>query len=270
MSLLPSRAGTRRLALAGLCSLQLLAAGCATVPGGDPRDPWESYNRRMLSFNEALDARVVEPLAKGYQTVFPDVVRTGVSNFFGNLSDVWTAFNQLLQLKPREFGQSVARVGINTTVGLLGVVDVASNLDIPRRREDFGQTLGHWGLGTGPYVMLPLFGPSTLRDSVVLPIDWRGDLVNSTEGSVRAPLTVVRIVDRRASLLGATQVMEGAVLDKYSFIRDAYLQRRRGAAPTPDSQTEERYDLPEAPAAAPGAAAAPPPEAPAAAEPAKP
>ena len=240
-----ARPSLRRLALALLCSLQLLVAGCATVPGGDPRDPWESYNRRMLRFNEVLYANVVEPLAKGYQTVFPDVVRTGVSNFFGNLSDVWSAFNHLLQLKPREFGQGVARVGINTTVGLLGVVDVASKLDIPRRREDFGQTLGHWGLGTGPYVMLPLFGPSTLRDTAVLPIDWRGDLVNSAEGNVRAPLTVVRIVDRRASLLGATQVMEGAVLDKYTFIRDAYLQRRRGAPPAPESQSEERYDLPE-------------------------
>ncbi len=235
---------SRRVALAALCALQLALAGCATVAGGDPRDPWEPYNRRMLRFNEALDARVVEPLAKGYRTVFPDPVRNGVSNFFGNLSDVWSAVNNLLQLKPLEFGQSVARVGINTTVGLLGVMDVASQMDIPRRREDFGQTLGHWGLGTGPYVMLPLFGPSTLRDTAVLPLDWRGDLVNATEGGVRAPLTVVRIVDRRAALLGATEVMDSAVLDKYSFIRDAYLQRRRGAPQRPE-EPEERYDLPE-------------------------
>jgi phospholipid-binding lipoprotein MlaA len=238
-------------ALAAVLVAQLLLAGCATT-GANPRDPWESYNRSMTRFNDVLDENILEPVAKGYQTVLPDVVRKGVNNFFGNLSDVWSTVNNVLQFKPREAADSLARVGINTTVGLLGVIDVASELDIPRHREDFGQTLGHWGVGTGPYLVLPLLGPSTLRDTAALPLDWKGDLVQSVDGSVGASLSAVRLVDKRANLLTASDMLGKVALDRYAFIRDAYLQRRRGAkeAAQRNAEPEERYDLPEG--AAPG------------------
>lgn len=227
-----------------LC-LALVLVGCAST-GKDPRDPWESYNRQVTDFNVALDEAVLEPVAKGYQTVFPGAVREGVSNFFGNISDVWSTANNLLQAKPRETVESLARVGINTTVGLLGLIDVATELNIPKHREDFGQTLGRWGVGPGPYLVLPVLGPSTLRDTAALPVDWKGDLVNTTDGVVRAPLSVLRVIDKRANFLGAGNVLEAAALDKYTFIREAYLQRRRGAQPPSKvSEPEERYDLPE-------------------------
>lgn len=248
-----SAQGLRRLWLTAVMGWALLLGGCATT-GTDPRDPWESYNRQMTRFNETLDEKLLQPVAKGYVTALPGVVRTGVNNFFGNLSDVWSTVNNLLQLKPRETAESLARVGINTTVGLLGVIDVASELDLPRHREDFGQTLGHWGVGPGPYLVLPLLGPSTLRDTAALPVDWQGDLVNAAQAKYQASLSALRVVDKRASLLMATGMLETAALDKYSFIRDAYLQRRRGAQPAPArSEPEERYDLPEeAPAVTPG------------------
>lgn len=236
-----------RIGLGLLLAAQLLLAGCATT-GADPRDPWESYNRKVTRFNDVLDENVLQPAAKGYQTVLPDVVRRGVNNFFSNLSDVWSTVNNLLQAKPRETAESLARVGLNTTVGLLGVIDVASELDIPKHKEDFGQTLGHWGVGTGPYLVLPLFGPSTVRDTAALPIDWKGDLLQSVESPIRVPLSAVRLVDKRANLLLASDMLGTVALDRYSFIRDAYLQRRRGAreaAAIQRAEPEERYDLPE-------------------------
>ena len=239
----------RRAAVLCLLLAASVLAGCATAPGADPRDPWESYNRRVTRFNEVLDDNVLQPVAKGYQTVFPRVVRTGVSNFFGNLADVWSTANNLLQLKPRETVESLARVGINSTVGLLGLVDVASKSNIERHREDFGQTLGHWGMGTGPYLVLPLLGPSTLRDTAALPVDWRGDLVNSADERIRGAFTALRLVDRRAAFLGAGNVLDAAALDKYTFVREAHLQRRRGSqSPSRPTEPEERYDLPEVPA----------------------
>ncbi len=242
---MPARLGLTRL-LRTLCVLApLLLAGCATT-GADPRDPWEPYNRSMTRFNDAVDEAVLQPVAKGYQTVLPGPVRQGVNNFFGNLSDVWSTVNNLLQLKPRETAESLARVGINSTLGLLGLVDVASGLNIPRHREDFGQTLGHWGVGTGPYLVLPLLGPSTLRDAAALPVDWKGDLLNNAEAQIQAPLSVLRVVDRRANLLLASDMLGTVALDRYTFIRDAHLQRRRAAGPTPiRTEPEERYDLPE-------------------------
>lgn len=244
----------RRVALGLLLAAQLLLAGCATT-GADPRDPWEPYNRSMTRFNDVLDENLLQPVAKGYQTVMPDMVRKGVNNFFGNLSDVWSTVNNVLQLKPREAAESLARVGINTTVGLLGVMDVATELDMPRHKEDFGQTLGHWGVGTGPYLVLPLLGPSTLRDTAALPLDWKGDLVQSVDGGARVSLSALRLVDKRASLLTASDMLGTVALDRYTFIRDAYLQRRRGAkeAAKLNAEPEERYDLPEVQPASPSA-----------------
>lgn len=224
--------------------LAAMLAGCATT-GKDPRDPWESYNRRITDFNVALDDKVLEPVAKGYQTVFPGVVRSGVNNFFGNLSDVWSTVNNLLQAKPRETAESLLRVSINSTLGLLGVIDVATELDIQRHREDFGQTLGRWGVAPGPYLVLPVLGPSTLRDAMAMPVDWKGDLLNSADATIQTPLSVLRVVDIRANYLGVGNVLDAAALDKYTFIREAYLQRRRGSQPRSAVEAEERYDLPE-------------------------
>ncbi len=231
-------------AMLALC-VALLLSGCATT-GKDPRDPWEGYNRQITEFNLVLDENVLEPVAKGYQAVFPGVVRAGVSNFFGNLSDVWSTANNLLQAKPRETTESLFRVSINSTLGLFGLIDVATELNIPRHKEDFGQTLGHWGVPLGPYLVLPVLGPSTLRDTVALPVDWKGDLLNIYDFAVQSPLSVLRVVDKRANYLGAGNVLDAAALDKYTFIREAYLQRRRGSQPSnKPAEPEERYDLPE-------------------------
>ncbi|MEI7783569.1 MAG: VacJ family lipoprotein [Betaproteobacteria bacterium] len=231
--------------------LQLGLAGCATVSTGaalDPRDPWEGYNRQVWRFNEIVDDAVLLPVARGYRAAVPELVRTGVSNFFGNISDVWSLVNNVLQLKPQESAQTLARVGINTSVGLLGVIDVASGVNLPRHREDFGQTLGHWGLASGPYLVLPLLGPSTLRDAAALPVDWKGDLVGTVDdGPSRGGLTGLRLVNLRSSVLDAGRFIDAAALDKYTFVRDAHLQRRRGTGDLPKvaPAPEERYDLPE-------------------------
>jgi phospholipid-binding lipoprotein MlaA len=245
------RSNLLRAGLAVLLVLQLLAAGCATVPAGagaDPRDPWEGYNRQVWRFNEVVDEAVLLPVARGYRAVVPEPVRTGVSNFFGNLSDVWSLVNHVLQLKPRESAETLARVGLNTTVGLFGLIDVASGVNLQRHREDFGQTLGYWGLPSGPYLVLPLLGPSTLRDTAALPVDWKGDLVGTINDTpTRSVLTATRVVDLRASVLEAGRVLDAAALDKYTFVRDAHLQRRRGTGDRRNmpAAPEERYDLPE-------------------------
>lgn len=233
----------------------VVLAGCATAPGADPRDPWESYNRSMSSFNEAVDDAVLKPVATAYKEVLPRPVRTGVSNFFGNLSDVWSFVNNVLQAKPEGALHSFWRVVINTTMGLGGVLDPASEMRLQRHREDFGQTLGYWGMPSGPYLVLPLLGPSTLRDTAALPIDVYGQpLGHVNDVSWRNSLTGVRIINTRAQVLGATDILDAAALDPYSFRRDAFLQKRRndiydGNPP----QDEERYDLDDEPAAEPQA-----------------
>ncbi len=251
-------------ARAGLLSVAMLVCaalqGCAGAPNAHPRDPWEPFNRQVSSFNEGVDEAVVKPVATAYQHVTPELVRTGVSNFFGNLSDVWSLVNNVLQLKPRESVETLFRVGVNTTIGLAGLIDVATELRLEKHREDFGQTLGYWGVPTGPYLVLPLLGPSTLRDAAALPVDRQGNLVNGLDDvATRNSLTALRLVDLRASLLGAGRLLDDAALDKYTFTRDVYLQRRRGLViddtVPPTSPAEERYDLPEpeksaAPAAA--------------------
>ena len=252
-----ARAGLLYAALLVCAVLQ----GCASAPSAHPRDPWEPFNRQVSSFNEGVDEAVIKPVATAYQHVTPELVRTGVSNFFDNLSDVWSLVNNVLQLKPRESVETLFRVGVNTTIGLAGLIDVATELRLEKHREDFGQTLGYWGVPTGPYLVLPLLGPSTLRDAAVLPVDRQGNLVNGLDDvATRNSLTALRLLDLRASLLGAGRLLDDAALDKYTFTRDVYLQRRRGLvrddiAP-PTSAAEERYDLPEpdksvAPAAAP-------------------
>lgn len=200
--------------------------GCAT--SGNPKDPIEGFNRAMYAFNEGLDAALIKPVAKGYDAALPTPVKTGVTNFFGNIADLFIGVNNLLQGKPSEAASDLGRVLINTTVGILGIFDVATGAGLEKHEEDFGQTFGRWGAGDGAYVVLPFFGPRTVRDTVGLVLDVKADPVaNINDVSTRNWLLALRIVDNRADLLPADKVIEEAALDKYAYIRDGYLQRRR-------------------------------------------
>ncbi len=212
-----------------LCCVALVVlSGCATVQTPDARDPWESMNRSVFSFNDKLDRIVLKPVATAYRDVVPSFARKGVHNFFGNLSDVWSAVNNALAGRKQETGDSIGRVFVNTTVGVLGLFDVATDLKIERHKADFGTTLARWGVKPGPYVVLPLLGPATLREVAALPVDYRANLTNQfSEAATRDTLTLLNLVDTRATYLGASNAVEGAALDSYSFIRDVYLQRQR-------------------------------------------
>jgi phospholipid-binding lipoprotein MlaA len=244
-------------------AVPLALAGCATVAQPNPRDPWEGFNRRSHEFNEGVDRIVLKPAATFYREKVPPLVRTGVSNFFGNLGDGWSAVNSLLQFRLQDFSDNYARFQLNTSFGLLGIFDLASDLNIDRHREDFGQTLGRWGMPAGPYVVLPLLGPSTLRDAAALPVEYRFDLVRLIDpGGLRAGVQTLRAIDTRANLIRVSNVLEEVSLDKYSFTRDAYLQRRRADVFDREEDREVPPPLPDeslepAPAAAPGAPAAP-------------
>lgn len=208
--------------------LSLLLAGCATGPQANPADPLEPWNRGVYQFNDALDRAILKPVATAYQESTPELLRRGIGNFFANLEDAWTTVNSVLQLKGQAAGESFTRFWVNSFFGLAGVLDVATEMQIPRHNEDFGQTLGYWGVGAGPYVVLPLLGPSTVRDTAALPAEFRGDLVTRGQDvSVRNTLVGVRVVHRRARLLKQESLLEEAALDKYTFLRDAYLQHRR-------------------------------------------
>ncbi len=201
-----------------------LLAGCA---GPNPRDPYEGFNRAMFKFNDTVDEYALKPAATAYRNVLPSFVQTGVNNFFGNLADVWTAVNNLLQGKGEAGMSDVTRVALNSTLGIVGLFDIASEAGLQKHKEDFGQTLGNWGVPSGPYLMLPLLGPSTVRDTVVLPVDIKGDIWAYKEPVyIRNVGTAVRVVDQRANLLDAGSLLEDAALDRYEFIRDGYLQRR--------------------------------------------
>lgn len=239
---------TRRLAALtlGLCAL----AGCATGPTADPRDPLEPFNRGMTSFNETVDKAVLKPVATAYTEVLPSPVRTGVNNFFANLGDAWSFVNNVLQLRAKPALNSLVRFNVNTFFGFGGVLDIATEMRIERNKQDFGLTLARWGVPSGPYLVLPFLGPSTLRDTAGLPADWYGDLARQIDPvSDRNMLYALRIVDTRASLLNAGNVLEGAALDKYSFTRDAYLQMRaqRAQKPGADAGNADEGRLPPEP-----------------------
>ncbi len=202
-------------------------SGCATFHKSP--DPFEEFNRAMFTFNDKVDDVALKPVATVYQSLMPSFIQTGIANFFGNLGDVWTAVNNLLQGKLAEGMSDITRVGFNTTFGFGGLIDLSSEVGLAKHKEDFGQTLGEWGVPAGPYVVLPFFGSSTLRDSAALPVDMRADLWGQKEPvRWRNVGTAVRLVDTRAALLGASGLLEDAALDKYEFVRDAYLQRRVG------------------------------------------
>ena len=221
----------------------VLLTGCATVANPDPRDPLESYNRGMTDFNEQVDAMVLKPVATAYKEVTPAPVRTGVRNFFANLGDVWSFVNNVLQLRAEAATASFTRVNVNTFFGLGGLLDIASEMGIERHRQDFGLTLGRWGVGTGPYLVLPILGPSTVRDTVALPVDFYGNPVSYVDPvSARNSLYALRAVDVRANLLRAGAVLDSAALDKYSFTRDVFLQVRSqaGEARNADGREDDR------------------------------
>ena len=253
--------------VAGLLLSALLGA-CATVPPGSetPKDPLQSFNRSIYKFNDTLDRAVLKPVAQGYRFVTPHFVRTGVRNFFSNLDDVTVSVNDVLQGKVSQGGHDALRVVLNTTLGVLGFVDVATGAGFEKHNEDFGQTLGAWGVGSGPYLVLPLLGPSTVRDT----FGRVGDLPTSpyvrfSHVSVahRNEVYVLDAVRQRESLLDTEDVLDEATLggDRYNFVRDAFLQRRRNlvydGSPPPDPD-EQLDDDPGAGAPAPGTAAGAP------------
>ena len=220
-------------ALAALTVVFSLGAlgGCATTQGRAlARDPWEPLNRELQSFNEGFDNLLLRPVAVFYVDKVPALVRTGVSNFFNNASDAWSAFNSLMQGRLQDAEENFARFHINTMFGVLGLFDVASDLNIERHREDFGQTLGRWGVPAGPYLVIPFYGPSTVRDAFSLYIDRRYDIIRQIDNiDTRHAVQGLFTVDRRANLLRTVDVLQGAAIDRYAFTRDAYLQYRRAS-----------------------------------------
>lgn len=213
----------------GKIAVALLAVsfitGCAST--GNPKDPYEGFNRAMFSFNDTVDQVALKPAATAYQTVLPSFVQTGIGNFFGNIGDVWIAANNLMQGNIEDGLSDVVRVMINSSFGIVGVLDIASEAGLTKHNEDFGQTLGKWGFKSGPYVVLPLLGSSTVRDTIALPADLYADPWGyKYPVHVRNPGYALRAIDRRAAMLEAGDLIEAAALDKYEFVRDAYLQRR--------------------------------------------
>jgi phospholipid-binding lipoprotein MlaA len=218
----------------------VLLSGCATGPNAHPQDPLEPWNRGVYRFNEGLDNAVLKPVATAYQDVVPSPVRTGVNNFFGNLRDLWSAANAALQLRPQEAVENFMRFNVNTFLGFAGVLDIASEMQIPRTTLDFGHTLGDWGMPSGAYLVLPVLGPSSVRDTVGFVVDRQGDLISQRVDHVatRNSMQGLRIVNTRAELLPATNMLDQIALDKYSFVRDGYLQRRQSQIRPPE---EDRY-----------------------------
>jgi phospholipid-binding lipoprotein MlaA len=219
-----------------------LISGCATGPDRKPGDPFEPMNRVVFNFNDGVDRYVAVPVAKGYQKVTPQPLRTAVSNFFSNLGDLTNAANALLQLKFTDATEDIMRFAFNSVFGIGGLLDWATPAGLPKHHQDFGLTLGHWGIPSGPYLVLPLFGPSTVRDSMGLIVDVKFNPLNYMEPALRNPLYVLQFVSVRSDLLGASDLLQQAALDKYSFVRDAYTQQRRArlrgtsdnAAPLPN------------------------------------
>lgn len=205
-----------------------LTSACATVHGPpNEKDPLESYNRTMFSFNEGFYDYVLDPVVDAYQTITPDFVQTGVTNFFSHLDDILVMINSLLQFKFQDFVHTFMRFVYNTFFGFFGLVDVATHMDLPKLNEDFGQTLGAWGVNPGPYFVQPLLGPSTIRDTVGDLADWQLDPMSDIEDdTTRYALIGLRAIDTRMALIKVDTVVTKATIDKYAFVRDAYLQQR--------------------------------------------
>ena len=205
--------------------------GCASIPPGvepSPRDPWEPFNRSVFEFNEGLDTYLLKPVVAGYRFVLPEFVRDGIYNFFSNYSDIYTALQNLLQGKPDYAFSDLMRVVVNTTFGLGGLIDMATPGGLPKHKEDWGQTFGVWGIPSGPYVVLPFFGPSSVRDTFGTVADLESDYLFAyvKDIGLRNSITGLRVVNARNTYYEAGDLLDGAAIDKYSFMRDAYIQRR--------------------------------------------
>ena len=243
---------TSRISLVAMLSILLIVSGCSTIQNarsgpGQRLDPWEQWNRKVFAFNEGLDEKVLKPVATVYADVVPQPVRRGINNVFSNVADAWSAINNLLQAKFEPAFQDVVRVTTNTVFGFGGVLDIASEFGLDHHYEDFGQTLGSWGFGAGAYVVWPVLGSSSVRDSAALPADrWFASPARVVSGSrLQGAISLLQVVNVRADLLGASRVIDDIALDKYTFLRDAYLQRRRSlvfendAPETPDQILDE-------------------------------
>mgnify|MGYP001156643893 CR=1 FL=1 len=235
----------RKLCL--LVGIASFASACTSMRAPSESDPLEGFNRTVDGFNQVVDKAVVKPLAQGYDKVTPPEVKMVIGNFFSNLDDISVAVNNLLQGKPKAAGSDITRFALNTTIGIVGLADVATELGFQKNDEDFGQTLGVWGVGSGPYLVLPLLGPSTLRDAPARVVDAPLDpLYHYDDVRVRNSLFVVNVVNTRARLLPATDLVERVALDQYAFVRNAYLKRRasliRDGAPDPDDQGYKDFE----------------------------
>lgn len=218
----------RRFVVLGLA---IAMVGCASIPAGvepSPHDPWEPFNRSVFEFNEGLDAYLLKPVVAGYRFVLPEFVRDGIYNFFSNYSDIYTALQNLLQGKPDYAFIDLMRVVVNTTFGLGGLIDMATPGGLPKHKEDWGQTFGVWGVPAGPYVVLPFFGPSNVRDTFGTVADLESDYLFTyvKDIGLRNSITGLRVVNARNTYYEAGDLLDGAAIDKYSFMRDAYIQRR--------------------------------------------
>ncbi|MDH1702151.1 MlaA family lipoprotein [Comamonas terrigena] len=223
-------------AIAAVSASALVLGGCAAT-GSNPQDPYESFNRKVQSFNDGVDDAVLKPVATAYQTVTPQPVRTGVGNFFGNVGDLWSMVNHLLQGNGLQAYNHMVRFTTNTVLGIGGLLDIATEMGVDRQKQDFGRTLGAWGIKPGPYLVLPLLGPSTVRDTVALPADWSGNVLTELRPiSHRNALMGLKVVDDRARLLKAGDIVDSVALDRYSLLRDVYLQSRQ---PKGDGRVED-------------------------------
>jgi phospholipid-binding lipoprotein MlaA len=219
----------KRITILIVCASMI---GCASIPAGSersPDDPWEPFNRSVFSFNESLDDYLLKPITKGYRFILPKPAQQGVDNFFGNYRDIYTSANNLLQGNLSMAFSDLMRVVVNTIFGLGGLFDVATPGGLEKHKADFGQTFGVWGIPSGPYVVLPLFGPSNVRDTFGTAVDLETDYLFRLlpDVALRNSLTALRIVNARNNFYEAGDLLEGAALDKYTFTRDAYIQRRQ-------------------------------------------
>ena len=214
-----------------LLSLILLLSGCASLRGpgaqGQRLDPWESWNRKVFAFNEELDVKVLKPVATVYSNIVPSPVRQSVDNFFGNIADGWSAVNLLLQGRLKSSLEQTMRFAVNSTLGFAGLLDIGTEVGLERKSEDLGKTFGRWGTGTGAYIVWPLFGPSSVRDTLAMPGDRLASPALMFEGGAsKVGIYSLQTINARANFLRASEMLEGIALDKYTFYRDAYLQRR--------------------------------------------
>jgi phospholipid-binding lipoprotein MlaA len=242
----------KRISLFYMVLLIVMLNGCASI-AHNPQDPWEEWNRGTQGFNDDVDAYIMKPVAEGYDYITPEFVSTSVSNFFSNLRDIGVTINDLLQLKFTQGSMDAGRFLVNTTAGIGGLIDVASMINLPKHDEDFGQTLGYWGVPSGPYLVLPFFGPSSPRgtlglvgDAAMNPLSYTilvgGSL--STVASLSATgARGVETVDTRANLINVEKLATEAAIDRYAFFRDAYLQRRRHLIYDGEVPEDKQYDF---------------------------